>query len=92
MSDNLDEILIIARLVKHQISLLDALSDCNSLKKDLIKQASKILKAVAIYHGGSLFLDKEFIDSAEDLEIELNIIQDKEGSVQLKIKETNDEK
>ena len=64
----------------------------NKVKNELIKQANKILKSVAIYHGGSLFLNKEFLDSAEDSDVELNIIQDKEGSVELKIKDANNEK
>jgi len=38
-----------------------------------------------------LFLNKEFLDSAEDSDVELSIIQDKEGSVELKIKDANNE-
>ena len=91
MSNNFDEISIITKLVNQQIALLDSLADCNSSKKELIKQANKLLKSVAIYHGGSLFLNKDFLDSAEDSDVELSIIQDKEGSVELKIKDTNNE-
>ena len=91
MSNNFDEISIITKLVSQQIALLDSLADCKSSKKELIKQANKLLKSVAIYHGGSLFLNKDFLDSAEDSDVELNIIQDKEGSVELKIKDTNNE-
>jgi|APGre2960657423_1045063.scaffolds.fasta_scaffold06332_5 hypothetical protein len=91
MSNNFDEISIITKLVNQQIALLDSLADCNSSKKELIKQANKLLKSVAIYHGGSLFLNKDFLDSAEDSDVELNIIQDKEGSVELKIKDSNNE-
>ncbi|NBQ16699.1 hypothetical protein EBU24_00085 [bacterium] len=91
MNDNSLEISIISKLVAQQTTLLDALSDCSSLKKDIIKQANKMLKAITIQNGGTLILDKDFLDSAEDTEIELKIEQNEDGSIELNIKGEQEE-
>jgi hypothetical protein len=91
MNDNSLEISIISKLVVQQTALLDALSDCSSLKKDLVKQANKLLKAITIQNGGILFIDKDFLDSAEDAEVELKIQQNDDGSIELTIKGEEDD-
>lgn len=87
MNDKSTEISMIAKLVSQQSSLLDALSESHSLKKDLTFQANRILKAITIYHGGKFLLDRNFLDSAEDDEIELEINNIEGGSIEFKIKE-----
>jgi hypothetical protein len=91
INDNALEISIISKLIVQQSGLLDALSDCASLKKDLTKQANKLLKAIAIQNGGEIILEKDILDSAEDEDLELKIEQKIDGSIELKIKEENSE-
>ena len=90
--NNSEEISVINKLVLQQIGLLDALSDCHKLKKELIGQAILVLKAIAIKSGGNYIIKKEFIESASDESIELNINTLDDGNVHLEIKEAVNEK
>lgn len=89
--NNAEEISVINKLVLQQIGLLEAISDCHKLKKELIGQAIIVLKAIAIKSNGIYKLEKEFLDSASDESIELNINTLDDGNVHLEIKEAGSE-
>jgi hypothetical protein len=89
--NNSEEISIISKLVLQQIGLLDSLTDCQKLKKDLINQAIELLKAITIKSGGVYVLEKEFKDSASDNSINLTINPQENGDIILEIEETNEE-
>ena len=89
--NNAEEISIISKLVNQQNGLMDALTDCHSLKKQLSSQFIKILKAITLKNNGILVIEKEFFDSADDEEIDLNIESDEEENIVLEITDTEEE-
>jgi len=89
--NNSEEISIISKLVLQQIGLLDALSDCQKLKKDLVNQAINLLKAIAIKSNGTYLLKKEFIDSANNESIHLKMNTTENGDILLEIEGTENE-
>lgn len=88
--NNSEEISIISKLVLQQIGLLDSLTDCQKLKKDLINQAIELLKAITIKSGGMYILEKEFKDSAIDQSINLVINPQENGDIILEIEEIDE--
>lgn len=88
--NNSEEISIISKLVLQQIGLLDSLTDCQKLKKDLINQAIELLKAITIKSGGMYILEKEFKDSAIDQSINLVINPQENGDIILEIEELDE--
>lgn len=93
--NNSEEISIISKLINQQNGLVDALSECQSLKKQLSSQFIKIIKSIVLKNGGILNIEKEFFDSADDETITLDIGTDEEDNLTLEIieseKEENDE-
>mgnify|MGYP006275775747 CR=1 FL=1 len=88
--NNSEEISIISKLVLQQIGLLDSLSDCQKLKKDLINQAILLLKAIAVKSGGHYVIEKEFYDSALDEQIVVAIKPQENGDIHLEIEEVDE--
>jgi hypothetical protein len=89
--NNSEEISIISKLINQQNGLMDALTDCHSLKKQLSSQFIKILKSIVLKNNGVLIIEKEFFDSADDEEITLNIETDEEENVILEIVDAEEE-
>ncbi len=89
--NNSEEISIISKLINQQNGLMDALTDCHNLKKQLTTQFIKILKSITLKNNGFLIIEKEFFDSADDEEINLNIETDEEDNIILEITDLEEE-
>ena len=89
--NNNEEISIIAKLINQQTGLVDALSECQNLKKTLSSQFIKILKAVALKNNGEFIIEKEFFDSADDETIKLDIRKDDDDDIILEILDAEEE-
>lgn len=90
--DNSEEISIISKLINQQNGLVDALSECQNLKKTLSTQFIKILKSIVLKNNGLMIIEKEFFDSGEDETITLNMEVDEEENLVLEIVEAEEEK
>jgi hypothetical protein len=88
---NNEEIGIIAKLVNQQSGLVQALSECQNLKKTLSTQFIKILKSIVLKNNGEFIVEKEFFDSADDESISLNIEKNDQDDIIMNLVEVEEE-